>query len=47
MAGELHGLRVAASHMLQLEAELEASTRNLTAMNKEVERARAASSRIE
>jgi len=47
MQAELEALQVTATRMLELEAELKASNTHLLTMNDEVERARAASKRIE
>lgn len=47
MKTELEALKSTAQRMIELEAELSASNTHLLAMNQEVERARAASQRIE
>lgn len=47
MQRELAALKATAKRMVALEAELAASNSHLLAMNQEVERARAASRRIE
>jgi hypothetical protein len=47
MQSELEALKSTAQRMVQLEVELASSNTHLLAMNQEVERARAASKRIE
>lgn len=47
MKTELEALKSTAQRMIELEAELASSNSHLLAMNHEVERARAASKRIE
>jgi hypothetical protein len=47
MKTELAALKSTAQRMIELEAELASSNSHLLAMNQEVERARAASKRIE
>lgn len=47
MQFELEALKATAQRMLEMEAELTASNTHLLAMNAEVEKARAASKRIE